>query len=98
LTAIKDGPLYHANVSSLTNVVPILGFNFSATAPRDAATGLPGGRPQFTPVTIFKQMDASSPLLMQVLTTNEIFQATITAIEAATGQFNHRMWYVADER
>ncbi|KAE9375117.1 hypothetical protein N431DRAFT_333734 [Stipitochalara longipes BDJ] len=84
LSGSKEGPIYHANITSLTNVIPILGFNFSATSPRDVATGLPAGRAQFTPVTVFKEMDTSSPLLMQVLTTNEIFQATITAVEEAS--------------
>ncbi|KAN0113305.1 hypothetical protein V8E51_006256 [Hyaloscypha variabilis] len=84
LSGSKDGPLYHTNVSSLTNVVPILGFNFSATTPRDTATGLPAGKAQPTSVTLFKEMDTSSPLLMQVLTTNELVQATITVIAPAT--------------
>ncbi|KAH8796283.1 hypothetical protein BGZ57DRAFT_998045 [Hyaloscypha finlandica] len=80
----KQGQLYHNNATSLTNVVQILGFNFSASAPRDIASGLPTGKSTFTPVSLYKEMDTSSPLLMQALTTNEIFQATITAVDPAT--------------
>jgi hypothetical protein len=87
LKGVKSGDLYHNNITSLTNVVQILGFNFSALEPRDAASGLPTGKPQFSPVTLYKEMDVSSPLLLQVLTNNEIFQATITAVEPATSQY-----------
>jgi type VI secretion system Hcp family effector len=73
--------------------VPILGFNFSATTPRDIATGIATGRATFTPVTLYKEMDISSPLLMQILTTNEIFQATITAVEPATGELCPPIWF-----
>jgi type VI secretion system Hcp family effector len=84
---MKQGQLYHNNVTSLTNVVQILGFNFSASEPRDIASGLPTGKSTFTPVSLYKEMDISSPLLMQALTTNEIFQATITAVDPATSQY-----------
>jgi hypothetical protein len=87
LNAVKDGNLYHNNITSFTNVIPILGFNFSATASRDVASGLPTGHSTYTPITLYKEMDISSPLLMQILTTNEAFQAQITAVESATGEF-----------
>src|SRR5450756_1505434 len=89
---MKQGQLYHNNVTSLTNVVQILGFNFSASEPRDIASGLPTGKSTFTPVTLYKEMDISSPLLMQALTTNEIFQATITAVDQATSQYCHTLF------
>lgn len=85
LTAGVDGSLYHANVSTFTNVVPILGFSFSANASRDIATGMSTGKNVYTPVTLYKKMDISSPLLMRILTTNEVFQATISAVEPASG-------------
>lgn len=92
LKGMKQGQLYHANVTSLTNTVQILGFNFSASEPRDVATGQPTGKSIFTPVTLYKEMDVASPLLMQVLTTNEIFQATITAVEPATSQYCYSLF------
>jgi len=88
----KQGQLYHNNTTSLTNVVQILGFNFSASAPRDIASGLPTGKSTFTPVSLYKEMDTSSPLLMQALTTNEIFQATITAVDPATSQYCYTLF------
>jgi len=87
LKGIKSGDLYHQNITSFINVVPILGFNFSALQPRDSATGLPTGKSQFSTITLSKEMDVSSPLLLQVMTNNEIFQATIFALEPATSQY-----------
>ncbi|PMD15603.1 hypothetical protein NA56DRAFT_663778 [Hyaloscypha hepaticicola] len=84
LTAAVDGSLYHQNVSTFTNVVPILGFSFSANASRDIATGASTGKNIYTPVTLYKEMDISSPLLMRILTTNEVFQATVFAMESAS--------------
>jgi type VI protein secretion system component Hcp len=90
LTAAVDGSLYHQNVSTFTNVVPILGFSFSANASRDIATGASTGKNIYTPVTLYKEMDISSPLLMRILTTNEVFQATVFAVESASGMLCNR--------
>jgi hypothetical protein len=54
LTGVKEGALYHQNINSFTNVVPIIGFNFSGTSPRDPATGQATGKQYFTPVMVSK--------------------------------------------
>jgi type VI protein secretion system component Hcp len=78
ITATVDGSLYHQNISTFTNVVPILGFTFSANASRNSATGeSSSSNSLYTPVTFYKEMNISSPLLMKILTTNEVLQATI---------------------
>jgi type VI secretion system secreted protein Hcp len=68
--------------------IGVIAFNHEVVSPRDAASGLPTGKRQHKPVTITKEIDKSSPLLMSVLTNNE----QITAWElrfwqpSATGQ------------
>jgi type VI secretion system secreted protein Hcp len=49
----------------------VIGFNHEVVSPRDAASGLPTGKRQHQPLTITKEIDKSSPLLMIALTTNE---------------------------
>jgi type VI secretion system secreted protein Hcp len=51
--------------------IMVIAFNHEVVSPRDAASGLPTGKRQHKPVTITKEIDKSSPLLMSVLTTNE---------------------------
>lgn len=40
-------------------------------SPRDAASGLPSGHRMHKPMTLVKEIDCSSPLLMNALVTNE---------------------------
>jgi len=48
-------------------------------SPRDAATGLPTGKRQHKPITITKELDKSTPLLLNALVTNEnLSSVTIT--------------------
>jgi type VI secretion system secreted protein Hcp len=51
--------------------IMVIGFSHEVVAPRDAASGLPTGKRQHKPVTITKELDKSSPLIMNVLTNNE---------------------------
>jgi type VI secretion system secreted protein Hcp len=48
-----------------------LASEHSIVSPRDPASGLPTGRRQHKPFTIVKSLDKSTPLLYQVLVTNE---------------------------
>jgi hypothetical protein len=86
LTATADGVLYHQNISTFTNVAPILGFTFSANASRNVGTGAGAVTIPYTPVTLYKEMDGSSPLLLKIVTTNEVFQATIFVVESASSK------------
>ncbi len=49
----------------------IIGFSHEVVSPRDAASGLPTGKRQHKPVTITKEIDKATPLLMNVLVNNE---------------------------
>jgi type VI secretion system secreted protein Hcp len=51
--------------------IMIIGFAHEVVSPRDAASGLPTGKRQHKPITVTKEIDKSTPLLMNVLTYNE---------------------------
>jgi type VI secretion system secreted protein Hcp len=51
--------------------MPVLEFDESVIAPRDAATGQATGKRQHQPVKIVKQVDAASPQLQKAATTGE---------------------------
>ncbi len=46
-------------------------FSHEIVSPRDPASGLPTGKRQHQPITITKQLDASTPRLLQALVSNE---------------------------
>lgn len=52
--------------------IPLLAFNYSAQSPRDAATGQASGKRQWKPITIVKEVDATSPQLARALETGEM--------------------------
>ena len=54
-------------VGGMPDVMEIYGFSHEIDAPRDAASGLPAGKRQHKPVTVTKELDKASPLLMNVL-------------------------------
>jgi type VI secretion system secreted protein Hcp len=49
----------------------VVAFNHEIDSPRDAASGLSTGKRQHKPLVITKEIDKSTPLLMNVLTNNE---------------------------
>jgi type VI secretion system secreted protein Hcp len=49
----------------------VLGASHSIVSPRDPQSGLPTGQRQHKPFVITKEIDKSSPILYQVLTSNE---------------------------
>ena len=49
----------------------ITGYSHEIVAPRDAASGLPTGKRQHKPFTVTKEVDKSSPILVNILTNNE---------------------------
>jgi type VI secretion system secreted protein Hcp len=52
-----------------------LNFSYNVVSPRDAATGQASGKRQHKPITIVKEWDAASPLLMKALVANEEIRA-----------------------
>jgi type VI secretion system secreted protein Hcp len=75
------------------NSILVHAFDVQITSPRDPASGLATGKRQHQPLTILKQIDKSSPLLWNVLVTNEnlttwvlrFFDAGAVGIGAAGG-------------
>ena len=51
--------------------IMVIGFNHEVVSPRDAASGLPTGKRQHKPLTITKELDKATPLIMNVLVNNE---------------------------
>jgi type VI secretion system secreted protein Hcp len=51
--------------------IMVIGFSHEIDSPRDAASGLPTGKRQHKPLTIIKEIDKSTPILMNVLVNNE---------------------------
>lgn len=51
--------------------IMVIGFTHQVKSPRDAASGLPTGKRQHMPLTITKEIDKATPLLMNVLVNNE---------------------------
>lgn len=45
----------------------VLAFDFGTETPRDAATGQASGKRQHSPVTLVREVDSASPLLLQAL-------------------------------
>ena len=53
------------------NKIMVIAVSHEIISPRDAASGLPTGKRMHKPFVITKELDKSSPILYQVLCTNE---------------------------
>ena len=51
--------------------IMVIAVNHEVTSPRDAASGLPTGKRQHRPLVVTKEIDKSTPLLMNALVNNE---------------------------
>jgi type VI secretion system secreted protein Hcp len=72
LTGQKQGNIKGGvSLAGRKDSILVLGCNHEIISPRDIASGLPTGQRQHKPLTITKALDCSSPLLMNVLATNE---------------------------
>lgn len=75
LKGIKQGEIKgSANQPGLTGVILVLGFEHGLQSPRDPGSGLPTGRRHHQQVLIQKEVDRSTPQLLQALVTNEVMQ------------------------
>lgn len=52
-------------------MIEVHSVDHKVDSPRDAASGLPTGKRQHKPIVICKEIDKSSPLLWNILTSNE---------------------------
>src|SRR5579859_4948716 len=64
---IKGGVLIKGREGS----IGIIAVTHSIVSPRDAATGQPSGKRQHKPFKFTKELDQSTPLLLQALVNNE---------------------------
>ncbi len=54
-----------------------IAFHYSIQSPRDAATGMAGGKRIHRPITFVKQWGAASPQFFQALCANEILKSVL---------------------
>jgi len=54
-----------------TDEIVLSTYGFQVTSPRDPASGQPTGRRQYQPITVTKQLNQSSPQILNALATNE---------------------------
>lgn len=57
--------------AGMKDSIMVIGFSHEVISPRDAASGLPTGKRQHRAITITKEIDRSSPLLLNALVNNE---------------------------
>jgi type VI secretion system secreted protein Hcp len=72
----KQGDFKGETGKNLT-LIPILGFSYEVTVPRDPASGLPTGRRQHKPITVFKEWGVVSVQLFEALVTNETLTTVV---------------------
>lgn len=70
--------------SGRKGTIKVIAYSHEVTSPRDAASGLPTGKRQHKPLTITKEIDQTSPLLMNLLVNNE----NIPEMELGLWQFS----------
>jgi type VI secretion system secreted protein Hcp len=63
-----------AGIKGLEDSIAIQRFDYEIVSPRDTATGMATGKRQHKPIRIIKEWDASTPMLFQALTTNEVLK------------------------
>jgi type VI secretion system secreted protein Hcp len=52
--------------------IMVIAYNHEVLVPTDPETGLPAGKRKHTPLTILKEIDISTPMLMQMLIGDEV--------------------------
>jgi type VI secretion system secreted protein Hcp len=57
--------------------IAVYAYHHEVISPRDSASGLPTGKRQHKPLSITKEIDKSTPLLLRVLVTNEVLTEVV---------------------
>jgi type VI secretion system secreted protein Hcp len=68
--------------------IAVIAMSHDIVAPRDPATGMATGKRQHAPLSITKELDRATPLLRQVLVTNEVlsqFELLFFSVSRTTG-------------
>jgi type VI secretion system secreted protein Hcp len=72
LTGQKQGKIKgDITVTGRVGTIGVIAVTHSIVSPRDASTGMPTGKRIHKPLTLTKEIDQSSPMLLQALVTNE---------------------------
>ena len=79
----------------------VIAYEHSILTPRDIASGLPTGKRQHKPLMIMKEIDKASPLLYNILVTNENIptwklEFWTPLIKAATGVGSEVQYYTIE--
>jgi type VI secretion system secreted protein Hcp len=64
--------------------IAVYAYHHEVISPRDSASGLPTGKRQHKPLSITKEIDKSTPLLLRVLVTNEVLTEVVLHFFAAS--------------
>ena len=79
---VADGSVsIDAHVQGTIGPFDIQGYSHEIAVPHDSASGLPTGRRQHDPITITKKLDASTPKLLQCITTGEVLSTVTITID-----------------
>lgn len=78
-----------ATKSEVRDFVEVITFDHKIISPRDAASGLPTGKRQHSPIVIVKEIDKSTPLLYNALVSNENLQTVEFRFFEETGDEEH---------
>ena len=74
----KQGQLKgEAMGKGLEGWIPIYGFQYEVTSPRDLATGAASGKRQHRPITIVKEWGAATPQIFNALVSNEVLPVVV---------------------
>ncbi len=76
--------------------IMVIAFDHEVVSPRDAASGLPTGKRQHKPLTITKEIDESTPVLMNVLTNNENLSEVILQFWQPSRSGNEFQYYTIE--
>ncbi len=65
--------------------IKVLSIQIPATVPRDGASGQASGKRQYEPIKVVKEWGASSPQILQALTSNELLTHVVIVIYQTGG-------------
>ena len=98
LTGTKSGQIKGSvTQKGRENTIMVIAVSHEIVSPRDAASGLATGKRAHRPLVITKELDKSSPILWQMLVTNEVitefvldfWKPSISAGSGTGSEFQH---------
>ncbi|KAF3921487.1 hypothetical protein ABW21_db0207732 [Orbilia brochopaga] len=71
ITGQKQGNILKSTTNGFTSASPARGINLTIETPTDIASGHATGKRHYSPITVSRDIDDQSPLVIQALVTNE---------------------------